>query len=155
MKEWTSLLTDLKEAGPISIPRSYNYRVATSYTLCDTLCGFLRCFYQSICCCYLFDTEVKPSNPKPYLDWSYSLLFYSPNSSPQWWTVSPPRCPRLCYTDSLVALFWIRGTNKEKSVKFVTEATLIVGVSSSNPADLPSRGLTSLELSVSNYGGPK
>ena len=40
-----------------------------------------------------------------------------------------------CYTDSLVALFWICGTNKEwkpfvntESVKFVTESILITGV---------------------------
>ena len=37
LKEWRSLVADLKEAGPISIPRSYDYRVKgtpSSYTLC-------------------------------------------------------------------------------------------------------------------------
>lgn len=38
-REWQSLLIDLKEAGPISIPRSYAHRVEGN-TVSYTLCGF-------------------------------------------------------------------------------------------------------------------
>ena len=64
-----------------------------------------------------------------------------------------------CYTDSQVALCWILGTTKEWKPfvnNRVKEIRTRVSPSqwshcpgSSNPADLPSRGMTSLELSVS------
>ena len=64
-----------------------------------------------------------------------------------------------CYTDSQVVLFWIRGTNKEWK-PFVNNRVSEIRrrvhpdlwshcPGSSNPADLPTRGLTSFELSVS------
>ena len=63
-----------------------------------------------------------------------------------------------CYTDSQVALYWICGTNKEWKPfvhNRVTEIRRNVQPNlwshcpgKSNPADLPSRGLTSLEASV-------
>ena len=70
-----------------------------------------------------------------------------------------PQVSLRCYTDSQVALFWIRGTHKEWR-PFVNNRVLEIRrrvhpdcwshcPGSSNPADLPSRGLTSLELCVS------
>ena len=64
LKEWRSLLADLKEAGPISIPRSYDYRVEetqSSYTLCGFCDASTRAYAAVI---YLvtesdIDTEVK------------------------------------------------------------------------------------------------
>lgn len=63
-----------------------------------------------------------------------------------------------CYTDSLVTLYWIRGTHKEWKVFIqnrVNEIRRNVHPTlwnhtpgKTNPADLPSRGLTLLELSV-------
>lgn len=71
-----------------------------------------------------------------------------------------------CYTDSLVALYWIQGRDKDWKPfvnNRVTEIRNHVSPknwshcpSLSNPADLPSRGLTLLELSVSQlwHQGP-
>ena len=64
-----------------------------------------------------------------------------------------------CYTDSQVALFWIRGTTKEWK-PFVNNRVIEIRsrvhpdhwahcAGASNPADLPSRGLSPIELSVS------
>lgn len=39
LKEWETLLADIKEAIPVCVPRSYDYRVTGNPTLC-TLCGF-------------------------------------------------------------------------------------------------------------------
>ena len=64
-----------------------------------------------------------------------------------------------CYTDSTVALYWIKGTNKEwrpfvqNRVNEICEKTSpdlwyhCPGVT--NPADLPSRGMTMSELQLS------
>ena len=63
-----------------------------------------------------------------------------------------PQVSLRCYTDSQVALFWIRGTNKEwRPFNRVTEIRHPWShcPGSSNPVDLSTRGLTSLELSVS------
>lgn len=64
-----------------------------------------------------------------------------------------------CYTDSLVVLYWIKGTDKDWK-PFVNNGVVEIrnhvspekwnhcpGLS--NPADLPSRGLSLLELAVS------
>lgn len=73
-----------------------------------------------------------------------------------------PSLPQIllrCYTDSQVVLFWICGTNKEWKL-FVNNRVSEIHrrvhsdvwshcPGSSNPADLPTRGLTLLELSVS------
>jgi len=72
-----------------------------------------------------------------------------------------PTLPQLeiqCFTDSQVALYWIRGTNKEWK-PFVQNRVNEIRRNvhpdvwshcpgKSNPADLPSRGLTALENSV-------
>ena len=52
MKEWRFLLADLEEAGPISIPRSYDYRVEgtpSAYTLCG-FCDASTQAYAAVCC---------------------------------------------------------------------------------------------------------
>ncbi len=64
-----------------------------------------------------------------------------------------------CYTDSTVALYWIRGTDKDWKPFVNNRVVEIRNLVSpghwshcpglSNPADLPSRGLTMLELSSS------
>ena len=72
-----------------------------------------------------------------------------------------------CYTDSLVALYWIRGQDKEWK-PFVQNRVREIRRNvhpnlwnhcpgKTNPADLPSRGLNTLELSVSQLwrAGPE
>ena len=78
--------------------------------------------------------------------------------------VLEPTLPNLeikCYTDSTVALYWIKGTNKEWKRKLFVQNRVgeickkispakwhhCLGVT--NPADLPSRGITMPELQVS------
>ena len=65
-----------------------------------------------------------------------------------------------CFTDSQVALFWIKGVEKEwkpfvqHRVEEIRRLTSVHCWShcagKNNPADIPSRGLTSLELSTNN-----
>ena len=176
LKEWRSLLTDLKEAGPISIPRSYDYRVEetpSSYTLCGFCDASTRAYAAVI---YLviesdIDTEVKFVVSKtrvaplrtqtiPRLELlSAFLLSKLVTSVMEGLSHTLPQVSVRCYTDSQVALSWIRGTNKEWK-PFVSNRVSEIRrrvhpefwshcPGSSNPADLPSRGLTSLELSVS------
>ena len=72
----------------------------------------------------------------------------------------------VCYTDSRVALYWIRGVNKSWKLfvqNRVNEIRSLVPESQwrhcagkSNPADLPSRGMSPAELEKSNlwFSGP-
>ena len=70
-----------------------------------------------------------------------------------------PQLALRCYTDSQVALFWIRGTDKEwkpfvrnrvtKIRRNVSPECWSHCAGETNPADLPSRGLTLLQLSSS------
>ncbi|MCG8624163.1 MAG: hypothetical protein MJE68_19490, partial [Proteobacteria bacterium] len=67
-----------------------------------------------------------------------------------------------CYTDSQVALYWIQGTSKEwkpfmgnrvNEIRHNVDPSLWSHCpGKSNPADLPSRGLTTLEVSVTSCG---
>ena len=67
-----------------------------------------------------------------------------------------------CYTDSTVALYWIRGTKKEwkpfiqnrvNEIREKTSPDLYRHCSgATNPGDLPSRGMMMTELRVSSYG---
>lgn len=174
--EWRSLIVDLKEAGPISIPRSYTHRVGeapASYTLCG-FCDASTRAYAAVA--YLViesganrevkfvvsKTRVAPLQTQtiPRLEllsaFLLSKLIVSVKDS---LAAALPELSMRCYTDSLVALYWIRGTTKEWK-PFVNNRVSEIrrrvhpscwnhcpGVS--NPADLPSRGLPSLELSVS------
>lgn len=176
LREWRLLLVDLKESVPISIPRSYEYRVEgapSSYTLCGFCDASTRAYAAVI---YLViesnaSTEVKFLVSKtrvaplqcqtiPRLEllsaFLLSKLVTSVISS-----LSPtlPQVSLKCYTDSQVALFWIRGTTKEWK-PFVNNRVREIRSrvhpdhwahcpGSTNPADLPSRGLTPLELLVS------
>jgi len=176
LKEWKSLLADLKEAGPISIPRSYDYRVEgtpSSYTFCGFCDASTRAYAAVI---YLvidsdINTEVKFLVSKtrvaplrtqtiPRLELlSAFLLSKLVTSVMEALSLNLPQISVRCYTDSLVALFWIRGTTKEWRPFVKTTVSEIHRrvhrdlwshcPGSSNAADLPSRGLTLLELFVS------
>lgn len=176
LKEWETLLADIKEAIPICIPRSYDYRVEgnpTSYTLCG-FCDASKQAYAAVI--YLViesdsNTEVKflvsktrvtplQTQTIPRLELlSAFVLSKLITSVVEGLSGTLPQLALRCYTDSLVALFWIQGIDKEWR-PFVNNRVCEIRrrvhpdhwshcPGCSNPADLPSRGLTSLELSVS------
>ena len=176
LKEWRLLIADLREAVPISIPRSYHYRVeGTPHAY--TLCGFCDASVQAYAAVvYLViesdvstdvkfmvaKTRVAPLQPQtiPRLELlSAFLLSKLISSVAESLSSTLPELGFRCYTDSQVALYWIQGTTKEWK-PFVNNRVREIrsrvkpsywshcpGVS--NPADLPSRGLSCLELSVS------
>ena len=176
LREWRLLLTDLSEAVRISIPRSYEYRVEgipSSYTLCGFCDASTRAYAAVIYLVIESDTktEVKflvsktrvaplQSQTIPRLELlSAFLLSKLVTSVIESLSPTLPQVSLRCYTDSQVALFWIRGTTKEWK-PFVNNRVREIRTrvdpehwahcpGSSNPADLPSRGLTPLELAVS------
>lgn len=184
LREWMSLLADLTEATPVSIPRSYEYRVEGTphaYTLCGFCDASVRAYAAVV---YLViesgvSTEVKflvaktrvaplQSHTIPRLELLSALLLSRLISSVADCLQSIlPDFSLRCYSDSQVALFWIQGITKEWKPfvnNRVKEIRNSVGPNrwrhcpgSSNPADLPSRGLSCLELSVSRLwrSGPE
>lgn len=176
LKEWRLLIADLREAVPISIPRSYHYRVeGTPHAY--TLCGFCDASVQAYAAVvYLVmesdvstdvkfmvaKTRVAPLQTQtiPRLELlSAFLLSKLVSSVADCLSSTLPKLGFRCYTDSQVALYWIQGTTKEWK-PFVDNRVREIrsrvkpscwshcpGIS--NPADLPSRGLSCLELSVS------
>ena len=176
MEEWNNLVTDLNEAQPISLPRSYFYDIAGPITSA-TLCGFcdastkafaaviyllLRSENKSVVRFVAAKTRVAPlqSQTVSRLELLSSLLL-----SKLMVAVRHSLQPQLtsldirCYTDSQVALYWIRGKDKEWK-PFIQNRVREIRRNvhpdlwshcpgKTNPADLPSRGLKMLELSVS------
>ena len=172
LHEWKELVAELREGGPISVPRSYLNEDPSSPTLygfCDastqayaavvylvfrTNSGVVVRFVVS-------KTRVAPlqSQTIPRLELLSALLLSKLVTSvvDSLKSTLPPVEVR-CYTDSQVALYWIQGTTKEWKPfveNRVNEIRRNVSPSlwshcpgKSNPADLPSRGLTALEVSV-------
>ena len=175
LKRWQVLVGDLKQAQPISIPRSYfndvNEKVKSSrlYGFCDasnrayaavvylaveTACGISVNLVVS-------KTRVAPIQRQtiPRLELLSAVLLArlisnTMDTLSSQMTLNPSRC----YTDSQVALFWICGLRREwkpfvqNRVNEIRRLTQVDCWShcpgKQNPADLPSRGLTPLELSV-------
>ena len=183
LKEWCTLLEDLQVDIPISIPRCY-IGTTDSRIISTTLCVFCDASTRAYAAVvYLKVTttsgtkvqfvvsksRVAPTKELtiPRLELLSALLL-----SRLITVVSTNLKPILnlngikCYTDSIVAFYWIRGTDKTRKPFVNNRVTEIcanvppehwnhcAGVS--NPADLPSRGLTLLELSVSQlwHQGP-
>ena len=184
LMEWKTLVTDLQRGRPFSIPRCYLSEVeedGVSYSLCGFCDASSRAYAAVVYLVLQSDaktivqfvaakTRVAPLQPQtiPRLELLSALLL-----SRLIITVADsfkPMLPHLdqrCYTDSRVALHWIRGVDKEWK-PFVRNrvAEIQRHVSpdcwnhcpgETNPADLPSRGLTPLQLSSSKlwYNGPE
>ena len=176
LKEWKLLIADLKEAVPVSIPRSYLYGIeGTPHAY--TLCGFCDASVQAYAAVVYLVTESDVSTDVKFMVAKTRVAPLQTQTIPRLELLSAfllsklisvvadclssvlPELACRCYTDSLVALYWIQGTTKEWKPfvnNRVREIRSRVKPSywrhcpgSSNPADLPSRGLSCLELSVS------
>ncbi len=175
-EEWKTFVSDLQENQTISLPRSYLAGVNGEIDS-HQLCGFcdastrayaavvylvLRAEGQTVVRFVAAKTRVAPLQPLtiPRLELLSALLLSRliTSVSDSIKSILPLSEPR-CFTDSQVALFWIHGTSKEWKPYVrnrVTEIRRLVPPEcwshcpgKTNPADIPSRGLTFLELSVS------
>ena len=176
MQEWSSLVDDLKCGACVSIPRGYFTSINLELTTCY-LRGFCDASVHAYAAVvYLIlgtdedvavefvaaKTRVAPlqSQTIPRLELLSALLLSRLIKSVA--DSLEPTMSRLqfrCFTDSQVTLFWIRGTDREWKPFVQNRVIEIRGNTSpdcwnhcpgeSNPADLPSRGLPLLELSVS------
>eukprot|EP00731_Ephydatia_muelleri_P014947 Em0008g667a len=177
VQEWKGLISDLNVSLTLTLPRSY-FSGLTDTVVSVTLCGFcdastrayaaviyilLKTELHSVVRFVAAKTRVAPLQVQtiPRLELLSAFLLSKLMASVQ--NSLGHQIAHLnvrCYTDSQVALFWIRGKNKEwKSFiqNRVNEIRHLVqpdvwhhcpGVT--NPADLPSRGLTLMELSASH-----
>ena len=176
LDEWSSLVRDLQADIPVSIPRCYLHD-SKDHPTSITLCGFCDASTKAYAAVVYLrakavsgirvqfivaKTRVAPTQELtiPRLELLSALLLarlidvVSSDLKPLL-----PRFDLRCYTDSTVALYWIRGTGKNWKPfvnNRVTEIRALVSLKYwshcpglSNPADLPSRGLTLLELSLS------
>ena len=176
VEEWKDLISDLNVASPVSLPRSYLCGISgpissvTLHGFCDaSIRAYAAVVYihmrtdtYSVVQFVAAKTRVAPLQGQtvPRLELLSALLLSrlisSVHSSLQH-QISPLNIR--CYTDSQVALYWVRGKEKEWK-PFVQNRVQEIrrnvhpdlwyhcpGLT--NPADLPSRGLTMMELSVS------
>jgi hypothetical protein len=183
LDKWNALVHDLQTEIQISIPRCY-FHDAEGDLISTTLCGFcdastkayaavvyLR--VETVCGIrvqfIVSKTRVAPTQELtiPRLELLSALLLARLIT-----VVSDdlklilPQFDLKCYTDSTVALYWIRGTEKDWKPFVNNRVTEIRNhvppecwshcPGLSNPADLPSHGLTLLELSLSQmwHQGP-
>ena len=126
LSRWQALISDLQEAQPISIPRSYFNRVngeVRSYQLYGFCDASIRAYAAVVYLAIETDvgnyvkfvvskTRVAPiqSQTIPRLELlSAQLVSNTIVSLSSQLKLTQPRC----FTDSRVALFWIRGLNRE------------------------------------------
>ena len=175
LKKWQSLVASLQEAQPISVPRCYFSDIpeaAQAYSLygfCDAsvnaYAAVVYLMIQTESSCYLkfvaSKTRVAPIQKQtiPRLELLSALLLARLMDNVANSLTSLLSLAQLqCFTDSMVSLFWIQGVEKqwkpfiENRVNEIRK--LIPAVcwrhcsGKDNPADIPSRGLAPLELSV-------
>ena len=175
VQEWKTLISDLQENQPISIPRSYlanvNGEIASYklYGFCDaSFKAYAAVVYlvskteeDTFVRFVVAKTRVAPLQAQtiPRLELLSALLLSRLITSVSDSLKSTlQQLESRCFTDSQVALFWIRGIDKDWKPfvwNRVAEIWRLVPPNcwghcsgETNPADLPSRGLSLLELSV-------
>ena len=176
LERWKKLSSSLEDSQPFIVPRCYMHGI-TGEISSATLCGFADASSKayagvvylvletnsSVSVKFLTSkTRVSPMKEQtiPRLELLAALLLGRlvtavANSLESELGLSSPRC----FTDSSVALFWIKGTTKtwkpfvqnrvEKIRELVPPSTWRHCSGRENPADLPSRGATLSELSSS------
>ena len=174
LKKWTDLATDLIKSKPVTIDRSYFHKNnQTKHYQLFGFCDASAIAYAAVI--YLVEimsvgkrssfvvakTRVSPLKVQtiPRLELLSALLLarLMKNVTECLATRLTLEAPR-CFTDSQIALFWIKGTTKDWKPFIqnrVNEIRRLVPTEcwdhcsgKSNPADIPSRGLTSVELAV-------
>ena len=175
LEKWHSLRSGLEEGQPIYIPRCYLDGVSNKIVSC-TLCGFCDSLLKAYAAVIylLLETETEHSvkfvtsktrvaplkgQTIPQLELLSALLLARLVASVDQSLVGelqllPPRC----FTDSMVTLCWIKGTDKSWKPFVQNQVSEIRKLlppdcwkhcsGRDNPADLPSRGLAPLEFSV-------
>ena len=184
MEEWKGLISDLKVAMPVYLPRSYFYEIAdpvtsvTLYGFCDASTRayaavvylLLKTETNSVVRFVAAKTRVAPLQGQtiPRLE-LLSAFLLSKLVASVYTSLQHHMAPLdiRCYTDSQVALYWVRGKDKEwkpfvqnrvKEIRRNVHPDLwhhCPGVT--NLADLPSRGITMMELAASQlwHSGPE
>ena len=174
--KWESMVYDLQEDRQILIPR---YLLSDVYQQVDTyaligFCDASKRAYGAVVYLHIrtaagshvkflaFKTRVSPLQPQtiPRLELLSALLLARLVASIQRSMESRlPLSDKICYTDSKVALHWIKGADKEWK-QFVQNRTTEIRTllpsttwkhcaGKDNPADLPSRGITLTQLATS------
>ena len=184
MEEWKGLISDLKVAMPLYLPKSYFYEIAdpvtsvTLYGFCDASTRayaavvylLLKTETNSVVRFVAAKTRVAPLQGQtiPRLE-LLSAFLLSKLVTSVYTSLQHHMSPLdiRCYTDSQVALYWVCGKDKEwkpfvqnrvKEIQRNIHPDLwhyCPGVT--NPADLPSRGITMTELAASQlwHNGPE
>ena len=179
--EWKLLVEDLQKSSPISIPRRYQQGEVGSYILCG-FCDASTTAYAAVVYLVMKTEEGGERNGR-FLASKTRVAPLQALTIPRLELLSALLLSRLvtaaltavesclsvseieCYTDSTVALHWIRGTcrewrpfveNRVSEIRRKTPPDLWNHCpGATNPADLPSRGMTMSELQVShlwNFG---
>ena len=175
LQEWRELIATLHEGTPIIVPRCYFNGLSENATA--TLCGFCDASTQAYAAVVYLKLETATEARITLVAAKTRIAPLQAQTIPRLELLSALLLSRLmvsvmtslkptlyisgthCYTDSQVALYWIKGTTKEWK-PFVQNRVSEIrrNVHSdlwghcpgkSNPADLPSRGLSVLETSVS------
>ena len=183
-QKWKSFIDDLQESQPMSIPRSYlaglhqEVKSHCLYGFCDASTrAYAAVVYlvvktntDTVVRFVTAKTRVAPIQTQtiPRLELLAALLLSKLITTvAESLKLTLPLTRQRCFTDSQVALFWIRGLNKEwkpfvqNRVNEIRQLVLATCwshcVGKSNPADMPLRGLTPLELSVNQLwqNGPE
>ena len=172
----THFRDDLRHSSLVSIPRSYHQGILDS--VCSySLCGFCDASTTAYAAVVYLVSKTETSTHTQFLASKTRVAPLQTLTIPRLELLSALLLARLttavssvldsaipdftieCYTDSTVALHWIRGTTKEWKPFVQNRVNEIrqkitpdrwkhcAGVT--NPADLPSRGITIAELHVS------
>ena len=176
LSKWEKLLSSLRESPTLSVPRMYAPSIHSSTTLCS-LHGFCDASVKAYAAVIYLVTQVESQRQVAFVASKTRISPQRKLTIPQLELLSAVLLARLihsvtqilstritlqqpvCYADSQVALHWIAGHGKEWKQfvhNRVIEICKLVPAEhwkhcpgAENPADLPSRGMTATELSVS------
>ena len=184
LTKWKSLIADLQEGQVMSIPRCYFDGIDGEVISCR-LCGFCDASVNAYAAVVYLIIQTDGGNISKFVTSKTRVAPLQRQTIPRLELLSALLLARLmssvtdslssqmnlmqprCFTDSQVALFWIVGKEKEWRPfvqNRVNEVRSLMPIEcwshcsgKDNPADVPSRGLTPLELSVNLLwrNGPK